>query len=426
MRLAVFSHKACWQSGTSPTGFATDGGFPAQMRALADLFDETTLVVPCSGAGGHAGETFLAGRNLRVAPLMPLQAKGWARRAAFPLWLLKNVPTILREFCRADAIHAAVPGDVGTVGLVLALAARKPLFVRYCNNWFATRTTAERLWKWSMERFAGGRNVMLATGGAAEPPSPRSPEVRWIFATSLEAREIEASAQLRNRLPGSSPRLILVGRQETGKGTGILIESLPEIARTFPDVTLEVLGDGTGLTEFRRTAQRVGVADRINFRGNVDRATVTRSLQCADLFCFPTASEGFPKAVLEALACGLPVLATKVSVLPMLIAEGAGLLLDEATPEAVASGVRRCLSDETAYREMSARALETARKYSLESWRDSIGELLAAGWGPLRRSAQAPSAGPSPTDPADRKAGTAEPSGSNGIAQARRGAAHAE
>ncbi len=387
MKLVVFSHKPCWRREDARSGgFETDGGFPAQMRALAGCFDETTLVVPCAASGGKTGGTALEGPGLRVAPLTPLSQGGWRRKVIFPFWLLRNAPTIAREFACADAVHAAVPGDVGTIGFLLGLLTRANLFVRYCNNWFATRTPAELLWKWAMRRFAGGRNVMLATGGAHGPPAPDSPSVAWIFATSLEEREIRACARLRERLPGESPRLILVGRQEQGKGTGILIESLGEIAKTFPGVTLEVLGDGGALPDFRRLAERHGVAGRVTFFGNVDRATVVERLRAADLFCFPTTSEGFPKVVLEALACGVPVLTTKVSVLPVLLERGAGLLLDDATPASVADGVRRCFAEEAAYRTMSARALETAREYSLERWQAAIGERLTVAWGPLRSS----------------------------------------
>ncbi len=401
MRLAVFSHKPCWSSDSSPTGFATDGGFPAQMRGLAELFDATVLLVPCARAAGRTGQTLLSGPGLRVAPLTPLRASGWARKALFPFWLARNAARILRELLRADAVHAAVPGDVGTIGMLLALALRKPLLVRYCNNWLVTRTAAERCLKRAMTRFAGGRNVMLATGGTTDPPSA-NPELRWIFATSLEEREIQASARRRDRLPGNSPRLILVGRQERGKGADALITALAEVAGTFPGVTLEILGDGASRAASEELARGLGVAERVAFRGNVDRGAVLEALRNADLFCFPTSSEGFPKVVIEAMACGLPVLTTRVSVLPLLLSGGGGLLLEQATPVAVAEGIRRCLGDESAYREMSARALETARAYSLERWRDTIGELLSRQWGPLRAagapredSGPAPLAGPS-------------------------------
>jgi glycosyltransferase involved in cell wall biosynthesis len=108
---------------------------------------------------------------------------------------------------------------------------------------------------------------------------------------------------------------------------------------------------------------------------------VIRLLQEADLFCYPTASDGFPKSVLEALACGLPVISSSVSVLPHLIKNGCGVLLVERSPSAIAQAVREVLSDPEVYRFMSAKAIEIARQYSLENWRDEIGRTLQDAWG---------------------------------------------
>src|SRR5262249_42372333 len=124
----------------------------------------------------------------------------------------------------------------------------------------------------------------------------------------------------------------------------------------------------------------------VRFRGNVDRGSVVRFLRDADLFCFPTASEGFPKVVIEALACGLPVLTTRVSVLPYLLSRGAGVLLDELSPEALAAGVRRCSRGAESCAPMSACALEPGRQFSLEKWQEALATSLPARWGPLRSS----------------------------------------
>lgn len=387
MRLAVVSHKPCWPSTSSPSGYATDGGFPYQMRALSELFDETKLVVPCSGPANRSGEVPLRGINLRVAPLATPGGKGIWRKLGFFFWMLSNGPVLLREIWRCDVAHTPIPSDVGTIGMLLAFVLQKPLLVRHCGNWFVQRTAAERFWKWFMERFAGGRNVMLATGGAALPPSTVNSKIRWIFSTSMTGYELEDYSRRRIRSTGAGPKLIIVCRQEKGKGTDIVIKSLPLILGQFPGVTLDVVGDGGALVEFKESAAVLGLSDRVNFHGNVGHAQVIELLLEADLFCFPTASEGFPKTVLEALACGVPVVTTRVSVLPHLLGADCGYLIEEATPAAIADAVCACLSDKPRYEIMSAQAILRARQYSLEEWRDTIGNMLRTICGPLRSHA---------------------------------------
>jgi glycosyltransferase involved in cell wall biosynthesis len=384
MKLAVFSHKPCWHSANSPSGFATDGGFPFQMAALSDLFDETRLLVPVSSSGPDRGEIPLQGHHVQVVPLSPRRGSGLSAKLSFFPWLLWNGPAIFCELLRADAVHAPIPGDVGTVGMLGAWLCRKPLFVRYCGNWLTIKSIADRFWHWFIERFAGGRNVMLATGGAANRPSARAPDVHWIFSTSLTEGEIGELAQREVELDPKNLRLITVGRQEAGKGTDKLVEALPLLARHYPHVRLEVVGDGSDMPRLQRKANELRVGGQVIFRGKVDHGEVLELMQQAHIFCFPSQSEGFPKAVLEALACGLPVIATRVSALPMLLSTGSGVLI-EPEPSAIAAAVCEVVSSGETYKTMSAKARETAREYTLERWRDAVGGYLAAAWGPLKK-----------------------------------------
>lgn len=384
MRLAVLSHKVCWPSENSPSGYATDGGFPIQMHAMSELFDETRLLVPVEQRKHASGELPLSGRRLSVVPLVTPKGRNLSRKLLLPLWLVKSLSTVIGEIWRADAVHTPIPGDIGTIGLLVALILRKPLLIRHCGNWFVRRTAAEYFWRWILELTAGDRTVVLATGGATTPPSAKNLSVRWIFSTSLRERELKECAAPRTGFPESGPRLIIAARQERAKGTGAVIESLPLLEERYPNISLDVVGDGDALPEFRMTAKNCGVAHRVRFHGKLDHAGVMSLLRDADIFCFPTvSSEGFPKAVLEALACGLPVVTTRVSVLGELIGAGGGMLLDDATPVEVANGIRWCLADERRYQMLSSAAIHTASEYSLEKWRDTIGSLLIPRWGPL-------------------------------------------
>ena len=358
--------------------------FPFQMHAISELFDETRLLVPVEKRPHALGELALAGRNLSVIPIAAPRGKHLGRKLLFPLWLVKTLPAIVSEISRADAVHTPIPGDIGTIGLLIALILRKPLLIRHCGNWFVRRTTAEYFWRWILERTAGDRTIVLATGGAPTPPSSKNANVRWIFSTSLRERELNECAAVRTSFRESGPRLIIAARQERAKGTGTVIESLSLLETSYPNISLDVVGDGDALPEFRVTASNCGVAHRVRFHGKLDHAGVMSLLRDADIFCFPTtSSEGFPKAVLEALACGLPVVSTRVSVLGQLIGAGGGVLIDHATAMELANGIRWCLADEARYRMLSLAAIRTASEYSLEKWRDTIASLLIPRWGPL-------------------------------------------
>jgi hypothetical protein len=355
------------------------------MEALSELFDSTTICVPVTYRYKEQGEMPLRGNNLQVKSLpAPPQRSGPLRRA----WLLRTVLPVLSAVSAADAVHTPIPGDVGSIGIVLAHLAHKPLFVRHCGNWLEPRTAAERAWKWYMERYAGQRRVMLATGGAPEPPSTRNPTVSWVFSTSLRDEEVLRLAKKRQLADGNALRLAIVCRQEEAKGVRVAVQALATLVGRFPGASLEVVGDGPDLGSFQATAAKLGVADKITFHGRLSHGGVLEVLGQSDIFVYPTrASEGFPKVVAEAMACGLPLVASGVSVLPSLLATGCGLLIADATPEATASAIEAIASDPGRYAEASKRALVAARSLTLEGWRDAIGASLAQAWGPLKTSA---------------------------------------
>lgn len=381
MHLVVISHKVCWRSSDSPSGYATDGGFPVQMLAISQLFSKTTLVLPCESGIDRDGGTALTGRGLTVLPMTVPLGRGFARKLGMLNWLRVNISVIWKEAKKADAVHAPIPGDVGTIGILAAVLLKKRLFVRHCGNWLMPRTIAERIWKRGMEYLAGPGKVMLATGGTAGPPSPRNPAVRWIFSTSLR-RDQMIDARPR-RLPSDGGiKLIIACRQETGKGTEVVIESMRSIVKHFPKATLHVVGGGSLLDKLKLQSSESGDGGRIVFHGKIGQPEVLGLLREAHLFCYPTsASEGFPKVVLEAMASGLPVIATRVSVLPQLLGDGSGILLDKPCPMAVAAAVKDVCGDNAKYQNMSSKAIDGARNYTLENWGESIRTALCDGWG---------------------------------------------
>ena len=141
MKLTVISYKVCWaQPDETHSGYVTTGGFPYQLRSIANLFDSTTAVLVQTQRPVVAGLKPLTAHNLTVKTVAEPVSKGLARKLGLLLWLPRNVATLWREVAAGDVVHVPVPGDISLIGVFVALAQRKPLFVRHCGMWGNTET----------------------------------------------------------------------------------------------------------------------------------------------------------------------------------------------------------------------------------------------------------------------------------------------
>ncbi len=384
MRLLVVSYKECWLGG-GDTGFVTVGGFPHQMEALSTLFTETRLMIVARDSEPPAGTRPIRGHRLGVEALPEPAGRGIARKLALLLWLPRHVRRIWRAIRSADAVHALVPGDVGVIGLLLALTQRKPLWVRHCGTWGNRQTISDRFIAWLLPRVAGGRVVVAATGGGQSPPSPGT-AVKWIFSTALGRDDVAGLRPAAGWWPGEPLRLVQVGRLTAGKNAASTIRAMPAIRRHHPRASLAIAGDGPLYQELAGLVAELQLDDCVTLHGNLAQGEVLRLLERCHVFVFPTrVAEGFPKAVLEAMACGVPILVPPVSVLPHLVAEGAGHLLAGTEPDSVARGVLALTEDPDHLAELAHRARRIARRYTLEKWLELVRYRLEEAWGPLAK-----------------------------------------
>ena len=387
MKLLFVSHKESWPDPNSPSGYSTNGGFPFQMRAISQLFDETRLLITQPNLPKPANLIPLQGHNMTVRTLPSPGGGRWHKLKLIP-WALKNLFVIWREMAHADAVHAAVPGDVGSIGLIVALIQRKRFFVRHCGTFGEPVTVSDHILLWLLERIASEKLVVFATGGSDLPPSKKNPHISWIFSTTLSQAELDHTPSASPWTSGLPLRLITVCRLAEGKNVQSILRALTDVRKAIPHIHLDVLGDGEYRLTLEQLAHELQLGDAITFHGNVNHARVMELLSQAHLFVFPTnVKEGFPKAVLEALACGLPVIATRVSVIPQLLKNGSGLLLDYTSAPAVKDAMLNLLSQPEKLAVMGRLAREAAQGYTLEAWGGQFRSRLEAAWGPLRSGA---------------------------------------
>jgi glycosyltransferase involved in cell wall biosynthesis len=376
MKICAISFKECWQDENGR--WLTDGGFPMQMGAIASLFDDMDLLV-VEAAYRKGGAELPA--KARVAPMRPVPGSDLRRKIWLGLHASHYIHTIIRHVRRADAVHIPLPGDIPLLALLITAMLRKPMICRYGSAWEGSQTTQfQRLTKRCLRMLAGGRNVMLATGeGDGEP----APGMQWIFSTALSRQELDGIRPDLERGLAPVPKLAYIGRLAPEKGVANLVRAIGVLAREGFQVRPEllILGDGPERKRLEELARSEG-CENIRFMGHLTREKLSRELLQADFCVHASLTEGMCKAWLDAMAHGLPVLASRVGAAPQVMGgEGVrGWLVPPGDVDALAAKLKEVLTGGIGWPDLRRRCRNYVEGRTLEDWGTQIGRICARQW----------------------------------------------
>jgi glycosyltransferase involved in cell wall biosynthesis len=209
-----------------------------------------------------------------------------------------------------------------------------------------------------------------ALGGPAGFPAERSRVIPYgvdvaAFSPAPERRGIWRA---KLGIPESAPLVLGVGRMATKKGFQVLLEVLPGLLAAHPEAHVVLAGGGDLLERFAAIAATAGEQPgRVHLPGAVLRDTLPDLYRAADLFVLPAVHDakgnvdGLPNVILEAMASGLPVVASGISGIPLAVEDGqTGLLVPEKDPQRLLAALLRLLGDRDAAREMGERGRQKA------------------------------------------------------------------
>ncbi|MGE0486813.1 MAG: glycosyltransferase [Gammaproteobacteria bacterium] len=267
-----------------------------------------------------------------------------------PLFLLLGAWGVMRRLVRArrfdlvDA-HFAFPDGVAAVAAGRLLGLPVVVTARGSDINDSPRYLLPRL----QLRAALGRAA--ARVAVAQPLARAMAELLGTSADSVPvvANGVDLDAfrpcdreAARARFGLSGQVVLAVGNLRRLKGQHLLIEALADM----PGVTLVLAGGGEERAALEALATRLGVSARVRFLGVVAAADLPELYSAADVFALASSSEGCPNVILEAMACGVPIVATAVGAIPdMLPPEGLRLLVTERTAAALRTALVTALDD---------------------------------------------------------------------------------
>jgi glycosyltransferase involved in cell wall biosynthesis len=319
----------------------------------------------------------------RYSPLIVAPSAGpltvWARDRRFPLRIIPDgdaagrvgllrraLPLAMHAAIeRVRIVHATSPNCYRAVGLAGALLAA----ARVCH---LGQPPSHAELEWSF-RFGPDAVIGCHSGQVTEvAPMVRAIRPRARLVGISNAVDV---AVFRPQTPNATWRfgakhvVATVAHLSEVKQYPILLRAAAMVTRALGDCAFVVVGgevDEGCLSRLQRLAADLGIAERVHFVGA--RTEIAEIFNSADVAAFPFAREGFPIAVLEAMACGRPVVATPAGGTPDAVLDGkTGLLVPFGDPPALAAAILRVLENPELARELGEQArLRAEREFTRE------------------------------------------------------------
>jgi len=266
-----------------------------------------------------------------------------------------------------DIVHVHLfPAQLWAVLAAARLRCRVPLVTTEHNTWNARR----RWWLRPLDRwmYPHYERIACISQATAEHLIQWCPGIAEKIAVipngiPLETFETAQPATLPD-VPCDGTRLVFVGRFEPQKDHATLLRAVTAV----PDTHLLLVGDGPLRPHIEHMAQSLGIRDRITFLGW--RGDVAAVLKASDIYVHSTNSDGFGIAACEAMAAGLPVIASNVPGLAELVT-GAGILFPPGDDKALAGQLTALIKSPEQRRAMNLAGRQRARQFSIESTVDN-------------------------------------------------------
>lgn len=354
-----------------PTASSPIDGTAIREHAMAVARFDDVVVLHCSGVDARVGTGWRLIADEDPVPTGGLRVfRLWYGRVpvrclSYPLQLWRVVQAVRRiaaDGFHPDIVHANIY-ESGLPAVVAARLMRRPVVIaEHFSGLPRGQLSRTELWK-ARIAFAAANRVLPVSRALQQGMTALG--LRGRFRIIPNAVDLTLFHPAPRRDERGLKRILFVGRLLPVKGVPILLQAAAMVRAPRSAWQLDIVGDGPGREEYEHLAATLRLGETAVFHGRLPRPRIAEMMREAECLVLPSQWENFPVVVLEAMASGLPVVATRVGGIPELVDDQVGYLVSPGD----AAALGRALDDLLAVSDRYDRAAirERAQPYSPEA-----------------------------------------------------------
>jgi len=374
--LVIVSHVVHFCSGNRLFAY---GPYAREVDVWADLFSQVVIAAPLRLDAPPDDSLPFQRSNISMFPMKETGGDSWRAKLAQALCLPVLVGRLVEVMLQADAIHVRCPGNLGLLGVVLAPLFSRRLVAKYAGQWngYPGEPRTVRLQRYVLRSW-WWRGPVTVYGGWTDQPAKVIP-----FFTSILTREQLGRARdaVRRKSCEAALRVLFVGRLSASKNVDALLEAVALLKDRGIRFSCAVVGDGPERPKLELRSLEMDLGRYVQFTGAMPLERVLGFYESADVLVLTSETEGWPKAIAEAMAFGVVCIGSSRGFVPQMLAEGRGIVVSPRDVPSLAAALCEIATHPEEFDRMRIAAAAWAQSYSLEGLREALRELLARSWG---------------------------------------------
>lgn len=344
-----------------------------EMNIWSNYVDQFSIVAPVSENKKTIIDISYKQNNLNFIKLNAFDIKSTKGFISSIIKIPINSFKIFSAMQKGDHIHLRCPGNIGLLGcLIQIFFPSKIKTAKYAGNWdpSASQPRSYKLQKWILSNTFLTKNMQVLVYG--DWPNQTRNIKPFFTATYLE----KDKKNINPRKLEKPIQFIFVGTLAIGKRPLFAAAILKKLIELKINAQLTFYGEGEMRNQLEDFISKNNLLNAIFLKGNQSKETILKAYQESHFMILPSKSEGWPKAVAEAMFWGCVPIATKISCVPNMLENGKRGLLLENDLEKDCNSIISLITTEKQYEQMSLQAMNWSRKFTLDRFEAEIKLLL--------------------------------------------------